>query len=63
MRINELQPGVIATKLSNKDPVGTAVAESKVLMGRSGRPEDTAEAICFLVSRCPVSVDPGCRSG
>jgi hypothetical protein len=36
VRINELQPGVIATELSKTDPVGTAVAQSKVPMGRSG---------------------------
>lgn len=50
VRVNELQPGVIATELSKTDPAGTAAAESKVPMGRSGRPEDTAEAICFLLS-------------
>jgi NAD(P)-dependent dehydrogenase (short-subunit alcohol dehydrogenase family) len=50
VRINELQPGVIATELSKTDPVGTKKAEEKVPMGKSGRPEDTAEAICFLLS-------------
>jgi NAD(P)-dependent dehydrogenase (short-subunit alcohol dehydrogenase family) len=50
VRINELQPGVIATPLSQTDPAATAAAEAKVPMGRSGRPAETAEAICFLLS-------------
>jgi len=50
VRINELQPGVIATPLSATDPQATALAEAKVPMRRSGRPAETAEAICFLLS-------------
>ncbi|WBB69056.1 SDR family NAD(P)-dependent oxidoreductase [Micromonospora sp. WMMD812] len=50
VRINELQPGVIATPLSQTDPEATARAEAKVPMRRSGRPAETAEAICFLLS-------------
>jgi len=37
VRINELQPGVIATELSKAVPVGTAVAQSKVPTGRTDR--------------------------
>ncbi|MET7398391.1 SDR family NAD(P)-dependent oxidoreductase [Dactylosporangium sp. NPDC005572] len=51
VRINELQPGVIATPLSRTDPQATARAEAKVPMGRSGRPSGTAQAICFLLSQ------------
>ncbi|MFK3982390.1 SDR family NAD(P)-dependent oxidoreductase [Micromonospora sp. NPDC050397] len=50
VRINELQPGVIATPLSQTDPEATARAEAKVPMRRSGHPSEAAEAICFLLS-------------
>ena len=50
IRINELQPGVIATPLSDTDPDATAKIAESIPARRAGQPEETAEAICFLLS-------------
>jgi NAD(P)-dependent dehydrogenase (short-subunit alcohol dehydrogenase family) len=50
IRINELQPGVIATPLSDTDPQATAQIAASIPARRAGTARETAEAICFLLS-------------
>ncbi|WP_328459982.1 SDR family NAD(P)-dependent oxidoreductase [Streptomyces sp. NBC_00448] len=51
VRINELQPGVIDTEMTQADPDGTQqVAERGIPMRRIGRGEEIATAVAFLLS-------------
>lgn len=51
IRINELQPGVIATELTEANPEGTqAVAETGIPLRRVGTGAEVATAIAFLLS-------------
>ena len=50
IRINEVQPGVIATPASTRDPEAIRRIAALVPSGRAGRVTETAEAICFLLS-------------
>ncbi|MFJ2650507.1 SDR family NAD(P)-dependent oxidoreductase [Streptomyces sp. NPDC087420] len=50
VRINELQPGVIATPMSDTDAESTRRIAEGIPARRAGRPAETAEAICFLLS-------------
>ncbi|MEU6347079.1 SDR family NAD(P)-dependent oxidoreductase [Streptomyces sp. NPDC046977] len=50
IRINELQPGVIATPMSDTDPESTRRIAEGIPARRPGQPAETAEAICFLLS-------------
>jgi NAD(P)-dependent dehydrogenase (short-subunit alcohol dehydrogenase family) len=51
VRINELQPGVIWTDMTNADPDGTQeVASRGIPQGRIGNGREVATAIAFLLS-------------
>jgi NAD(P)-dependent dehydrogenase (short-subunit alcohol dehydrogenase family) len=51
VRINELQPGVIWTDMTNADPEGThEVAKRGIPAGRIGDSREVATAIAFLLS-------------
>ncbi|MFE2042350.1 SDR family NAD(P)-dependent oxidoreductase [Streptomyces sp. NPDC059477] len=51
VRINELQPGVIDSEMTQANPAATQeVAEQGVPLGRIGRGEEIATAIAFLLS-------------
>jgi NAD(P)-dependent dehydrogenase (short-subunit alcohol dehydrogenase family) len=51
VRINELQPGVIWTDMTNADPQGTQeVANRGIPAGRIGNSREVATAIAFLLS-------------
>lgn len=51
IRINELQPGVIDTEMTQAHPEGTqAVVDRGIPMHRVGRSEEIATAVCFLLS-------------
>ncbi|MFD7288355.1 SDR family NAD(P)-dependent oxidoreductase [Streptomyces sp. NPDC059863] len=51
VRINELQPGVIDTEMTQANPDGTReVAELGIPMRRVGRGEEIATAVAFLLS-------------
>ncbi|MEV6424897.1 SDR family NAD(P)-dependent oxidoreductase [Streptomyces sp. NPDC051662] len=51
VRINELQPGVIDTEMTQANPDGTQeVAELGIPMRRIGRGEEIATAVAFLLS-------------
>jgi NAD(P)-dependent dehydrogenase (short-subunit alcohol dehydrogenase family) len=51
IRINELQPGVIDTELTQANPEGTqAVAETGIPLRRVGTGEEIARAVAFLLS-------------
>lgn len=51
IRINELQPGVIDTEMTQANPEGTQhVAETGIPLGRTGRSEEVATAVAFLLS-------------
>lgn len=51
VRVNELQPGVIDTEMTQANPEGTQhVADTGIPMGRVGTGEEVATAIAFLLS-------------
>lgn len=50
IRVNELQPGVIATPMLNSDHSHADQFAESIPMGRLGEPEELAPAICFLLS-------------
>ena len=51
IRVNELQPGVIDTEMTQADPAGTqAVAERGIPLSRVGTGREIATAIAFLLS-------------
>lgn len=51
VRVNELQPGVIDTEMTQADPEGTQrVADTGIPLRRVGRPEEIATAVAFLLS-------------
>jgi NAD(P)-dependent dehydrogenase (short-subunit alcohol dehydrogenase family) len=50
IRINELQPGVIATPLLDDDAAAVERISQAIPEHRLGAPEEVAEAICFLLS-------------
>jgi NAD(P)-dependent dehydrogenase (short-subunit alcohol dehydrogenase family) len=51
VRVNELQPGVIDTEMTQANPEGTQhVADTGIPMGRIGTGEEIATAIAFLLS-------------
>jgi NAD(P)-dependent dehydrogenase (short-subunit alcohol dehydrogenase family) len=50
IRVNELQPGVIATPMLNSDNSHATQFAESIPMGRLGLPEELAPAICFLLS-------------
>jgi len=51
IRVNELQPGVIDTEMTQANPEGTqAVAEHGIPLKRVGRAREVATAIAFLLS-------------
>jgi len=51
IRVNELQPGVIDTEMTQANPEGTRrVAETGIPLGRTGRPGEVAAAVAFLLS-------------
>jgi NAD(P)-dependent dehydrogenase (short-subunit alcohol dehydrogenase family) len=51
IRVNELQPGVIDTELTQANPAGTkAVADRGIPLGRVGTAREAAAAITFLLS-------------
>jgi len=51
IRINELQPGVIDTEMTQSHPEGTQeVVNRGIPMRRVGRAEEIATAVCFLLS-------------
>jgi len=51
VRVNELQPGVIDTEMTQANPEGAqAVADTGIPLGRVGTGEEIATAIAFLLS-------------
>ncbi|MEV4603874.1 SDR family NAD(P)-dependent oxidoreductase [Amycolatopsis sp. NPDC049253] len=53
IRVNAVAPGVISTRLTAptlEEPVSRAERLGKIPLGRFGRPEDVAEAVCYLLS-------------
>jgi NAD(P)-dependent dehydrogenase (short-subunit alcohol dehydrogenase family) len=51
IRVNELQPGVIDTEMTQANPEGTqAVADRGIPLRRTGTARETATAIAFLLS-------------
>jgi NAD(P)-dependent dehydrogenase (short-subunit alcohol dehydrogenase family) len=50
IRVNELQPGVIATPMLDSDNSHAAMFAETIPVGRLGSPEEVAAAICFLLS-------------
>ena len=54
IRVNAVNPGLIDTQIARDVVAGDAKSyaqmESGVPMGRAGRPEEIAEAICWLLS-------------
>ncbi|GAA3431349.1 SDR family NAD(P)-dependent oxidoreductase [Kutzneria kofuensis] len=51
IRVNELQPGIIESEMTEADPAGTRrVAERGVPLGRIGTGEEIAAAVAFLLS-------------
>jgi len=51
VRVNELQPGVIDTEMTQANPAGTQrVAETGIPMRRVGTGEEIATAVAFLLS-------------
>ncbi|GAF43634.1 hypothetical protein RW1_009_00580 [Rhodococcus wratislaviensis NBRC 100605] len=51
VRVNELQPGVIDTEMTQANPEGTqAVAETGIPMRRVGQAREIATTIAFLRS-------------
>ncbi|WP_217553175.1 SDR family NAD(P)-dependent oxidoreductase [Streptomyces sp. GbtcB6] len=51
VRVNELQPGVIDTEMTQTDPEGTQrVADTGIPMRRVGTGEEIATAVAFLLS-------------
>ncbi|QRP43056.1 SDR family NAD(P)-dependent oxidoreductase [Amycolatopsis sp. FDAARGOS 1241] len=53
IRVNAVAPGVISTRLTAptlEEPVSRAERLGKIPLGRFGRPDDVAEAVCFLLS-------------
>jgi NAD(P)-dependent dehydrogenase (short-subunit alcohol dehydrogenase family) len=51
IRVNELQPGVIDTEMTQADPEGTqAVADRGIPLRRVGAAREVAAAIAFLLS-------------
>lgn len=51
MRVNELQPGVIDTEMTQANPEGTQrVADTGIPMRRVGTGEEIATAVAFLLS-------------
>ena len=51
LRVNELQPGVIDTELTQDNPEGTqAVVDSGIPMARVGTGEEIATVVAFLLS-------------
>ncbi|MFF3573925.1 SDR family NAD(P)-dependent oxidoreductase [Nocardia jiangxiensis] len=67
IRVNELQPGVIDTEMTQRDPEGTRqVADTGIPMGRVGSGDEIATAVAFLLSEeasyvngCHLAVDGG----
>ena len=56
VRINELQPGVIATPMTGTDEAATAQIAARIPMGRIGQSLEPAEAICFLLSEAAAYI-------
>jgi NAD(P)-dependent dehydrogenase (short-subunit alcohol dehydrogenase family) len=50
IRVNELQPGVIATPMLDSDNSHASQFAESIPVGRLGAPEEVAPAICFLLS-------------
>ncbi|MGQ0625684.1 MAG: SDR family NAD(P)-dependent oxidoreductase [Sporichthyaceae bacterium] len=53
IRVNAVAPGRISTEMTSDrqgDPQREARTEALIPLGRSGRPEDVAEAVCALAS-------------
>jgi NAD(P)-dependent dehydrogenase (short-subunit alcohol dehydrogenase family) len=51
VRVNAIAPGFIETPMTRALPADVRThAESEILLGRLGRPEDVAHAVLFLVS-------------